>query len=173
MIKQIMIPVAAFAITATGVSAFNGDMLDQIDVNLTDSQVSALETAHEMKANGTDRDEVKTYLEENGVDSDTIKEIRQASREVRQAQREAVRTALESDDYNAFLAAIADSPLSESITSEADFAMFQEAHELRASGDKEGVQELLAELGIEKSDGRGHKGGHRGGGELQGEQAAE
>ena len=184
MINQIMIPLAAFAITATGVSAFNGDMLDKIDVDLSDSQVSALEVAYEMRTDGADRDEVKTYLEENGVTEDIMKEIKDATHEVRDAQREVVKSALDNNDYDAFIAAIADSPLADAITSEADFETFKAAHELRASGDHEGAQELMSELGVEKPaghDGRGGEmgGGHgpRGGGDGQGsprgDQAAE
>jgi len=164
-----MIPVAAFAVTVTGASAFNSDMLSKIDVDLTDSQVSALEVAHEMQTDGSDRNEVKTFLEDAGLDKDTMKEIKDATRAVRGEQREAVHTALENDDYDAFKAAIADVPLADAIGSEADFATFKAAHELRADGDKEGASELMAELGIEKPEGRGH-GGHKGmGGEMRGE----
>jgi len=164
MIKEIMIPVAAFAVTVTGASAFNSDMLSKIDVDLTDSQVSALEEVHEMRAAGADRDEVKTFLEDAGLDEGTMKEIKRATREVKQVQREAVHTALENDDYDAFQAAIANGPLADAIDSEADFETFKAAHELRAEGDREGASELMAELGIEKGEGRGHKGGgHRGG----------
>ena len=121
MLKQIMIPVAAFAVTVTGASAFNGDMLEQIDVDLTASQVSALEEAHTLRVDGADREEVKTFLEENDLDEETMKEIKTAVREVKDAQREAVHTAIENADYDAFMVAIADTPLAESISSEADF----------------------------------------------------
>lgn len=87
MIKQIIIPVAAFAITVTGASAFNSDMLSKIDVDLTSSQISALE----------------------------------------------------------------------------------EAQELMKSGDREGAQALMSDLGIEKPEGRGHGGGKGVGGEMRGE----
>jgi DNA-binding transcriptional MerR regulator len=162
MIKQIMIPMAAFAVTATAASAFNPDMLEQIDVDLTDSQVSALEEAHELKTQGTDRKEVKTFLEENGVDTDTMKEIKEAGREYRDEQREEVQTALDNDDYEAFLAAIADSPLADAIESEADFETFKAAHELKEAGDHEAAKELMTELDIEHPEGHGRKGGHNG-----------
>ena len=48
MLKEIFIPVAAFAVTVTGASAFNADMLDKLDLDLTDTQISALEEAHEL-----------------------------------------------------------------------------------------------------------------------------
>ena len=48
MIKQIVIPAAAFLVTATAVSAYsNPDWLHNLDIDLTDDQVSALEEAHE------------------------------------------------------------------------------------------------------------------------------
>lgn len=160
MLKQIMIPVAAFAVTVTGASAFNSDLLDKIDVDLTDSQISALEEAHELRIDGADREEVKNYLEENGIDEDTMKEVREAVHEVRHESREALREAVENDDYDAFLTAITDTPLADAIDSESDFETFKEAHELRQAGDHEGAQELMAELGIEKPEGRGDRGGH-------------
>jgi len=48
MIKQLIIPVAAFAVTATAVSAFNTDFLESIDVDLTDDQISALVESREI-----------------------------------------------------------------------------------------------------------------------------
>jgi hypothetical protein len=173
MIKEIMIPVAAFAVTVTGASAFNSDMLSKIDVDLTDSQVSALEEMHELRQDGADRDEINSLLEEAGLDKDTMKEIKGATREVHQAQHEAVESALESDDYDAFQTAIADGPLAEAITSEADFETFKAAHDLRADGDKEGAAELMSELGIEKPEGRGHGEGKGMRGEMDGEMRGE
>lgn len=161
MLKQIMIPVAAFAVTATAASAFNTDMLEKIDVDLTTSQIEVLEEVHELRQDGADRETIKTLLEESGLDQEKMKGIHDALREVNSAQREVVNAALESNDYDAFIAAIADSPLAESITSEADFEKFAEARELMEAGDREGAKEIMDELGIEKPEGhgRGHKGG--------------
>jgi hypothetical protein len=164
MIKQIMIPMAAFAVTATAASAFNPDMLEKIDVDLTDSQVSALEEAHELKTEGVDSADVKTFLEDNGVDADMMKQLREAGREYRNEQREEVHAALENNDYEAFVTAVADSPLASAIATEADFETFKAAHELKEAGDHEGAKELMEELDIERPEGRGHKGGHKGDG---------
>lgn len=160
MLKQILIPVAAFAVTATAASAFNADMLEHIDVELTDNQISALEEAHELRISGADREEVRAHLEEAGIDRSTMHEIMEATREVRDTQREAIKTALDNDDYDAFLTAIADSPLADAIDSEADFETFKEAHERKEAGDFNGAEELLAELGIERPIGHGHRDGH-------------
>lgn len=161
MFKQIMIPVAAFAVTATGVSAFNADMLDQIDVDLTSSEIAAFETAAEMKASGSDRSDIRAFLTEE-IDEATLAEVKAAVKEVRQETRAAVQAAVEANDYDAFVA-VAPDKLTEAITSEADFELFVEAKELKEAGDREGAQEILSELGIEKGDkgGRGH--GPRGG----------
>lgn len=161
MIKQIMIPVAAFAITVTGASAFNSDMLSKIDVDLTSSQVSALEQADQIRQ--TARDEAQQVLSDAGIDDEKMKEIRDVTREVRDTQHEAVKTAVDNDDYDAFLTAIADSPLADAINSEADFETFKEAQQLRESGDHEGAQELMSELGIEKPAGHGPRGDEMGG----------
>ncbi len=162
MIKQIMIPLAAFAITVTGASAFNSDMLEKLDVDLTDSQISTLTEMHELRESGAGKDEIKATLEEVGLDADKMKEIRKAIHEVRKTTREAVHTALENNDYNAFRTAIADTPLAEAIDTEADFETFKAAHELKESGDHEAAQELMAELGIKKPEGRGRGHGDHG-----------
>ena len=155
MIKHIMIPVAAFMVTATGVSAFNSDILEKINVNLSTSQIEALEESHELREAGD-------YEAE--IDRDTMHEIRSAMHEYRMEMREAVKEAVENSDYEAFQSAIAETPLAEQITSEEDFEQFVEAHELMADGEFEAAKEIFAELGIEK---KGHKGGfgggHRGG----------
>lgn len=157
MITQIMIPVAAFAVTATGVSAFNGDILEKINIELTASQIEALEESHELRRAGA-FDEARAVLEEADIDHDTLHEIRSALHVYRMEMREAVRAAIEDNDYDAFMIAIAGTPLGEQITSEADFERFIEAHELMAEGEFAAAKDIMEELGIE----RGHRGhGHR------------
>lgn len=158
MFKQIMIPVAAFAVTVTGASAFTGGGFDLEALNLSDTEVAAFEEArsiHEMA-----REEAQSVLENAGIDETRMSDIREEMREHREAEREAVRTALESGNYDAFMAAISGTPLADVIDSEADFNIFVEAHELREAGDHEGAQELLSGLGLERPEGgmRGHRG---------------
>jgi DNA-binding transcriptional MerR regulator len=150
-------------VTVTGASAFNSDMLSKIDVDLTDSQISALETAHEMRVDGAEREEVRTYLEDAGLDQETMKEVRTAVREYRDEVRKAVQEALENEDYDAYLEAVADTPRAGLIDSESEFEKLLEAHELREAGDHEGAREIMSELGFEKPEGYGHKGGMRDG----------
>ena len=156
-----MIPVAAFAVTVTGASAFNPDMLEKLDVNLSDTQVAALEEVHELRMAGADREEIKTHLEDAGLDETTMKEIREAALNVRDEMRKVVNSALESDDFDAFVEAVAGTPLAEAITSETEFETFKAAHDLKESGDHEGARELMTELGIEKAAAHGGKDGHR------------
>jgi hypothetical protein len=66
MLKEIILPVAAFAITATSVSAFNPDMLDRANIDLTDAQTVAIERAGEMKAADADHSEIKLCLKKQG-----------------------------------------------------------------------------------------------------------
>ncbi len=164
MFKEIFIPVAAFAVTATGVSAFNADVLDKLDIDLSDTQISALEEAHELKQSGADRSEVFEILDEAGIDKETLKEIKTAAKEHRQANREAVREALENNDYDAYLEVVAGSPRADLIDSTDDFEKLVEAYELREAGDKEAAREIMEELGFERPEGkdRGHRGGDRG-----------
>lgn len=164
MIKQIMIPAAAFLVTATGVSAFNSDMLEKANIDLTDSEVAALETAHEMRQDGAERDEVKAVLEAAGLDRDDMREIREAVREVHQATRADIKDAVEAGDYEAFKDAAEGTPLLEAIESEADFDLFVEAHELKEAGDREGAKEIMDGLGIQKPGDHEHDGGHEHGG---------
>lgn len=81
MIKQILIPVAAFAVTVTGASAFSGDIFDKLDVTLSDDQLSALETVHELRKEGATRDEIQVVLDNVGLDRKTMSEMHQAKKE--------------------------------------------------------------------------------------------
>lgn len=164
MLKQIMIPVAAFALTVTGASAFSGNgWLKNVD--LTDAQVSALEQAKEIRTSAHDKAE--QVLTDAGIDKEKMNEVRSAMHEGRMEHHEAVETAIENNDYNAFVAAIRDTPLAEKITSRADFEKMVEAHTLKESGDREGARTIFKELGLERMNGN-HGGLHKDGGRGMG-----
>lgn len=162
--KSLLIPVAAFAVTATSVSAFNPDVLTK--AGLSDQQISAFEEAHDLRHDG-DRERAREVLVEAGIDMDTMENIREAMHEAKKAHREAMHEALETDDYEAFLEAIADSPLADIITSEADYELFKEAHELREAGEIDEAKAIMGELGFEPSEHMG-KHGMRGHGKKHG-----
>lgn len=161
MLKQIMIPVAAFAITATSASAFTGGQWLE-SLNLTDEQESALEKAETIRQEANE--EAKQVLEDAGLDDEAMKEIHDAMHEQREASRKAMDEAIEANDYNAFLEAVKDTPFADAITSEEDFGKFKEAHELMEAGDHDAAKEIMEDLGIEGMRGfGGGKGPHHGG----------
>ena len=162
MLKQIMIPVAAFAVTVTGASAFQGDgyMLDKLDI-LSSDEKAAFEEAREIRE--TSRAEAQQVLEDVGIDDERMQEIHEAMLEARDAQRAEMDQIMSDGDYDAFVEAVAGTPLADQITSEADFEKFVEAHELRQSGDYEGAREIMDELGIEHGKGGPGMGGRHGG----------
>ncbi len=163
MLKQIFIPLAALAITATTASAFVGtDMLDKLNISLTDTEQSALEQAHEIRESA--HAEAKQVLEDAGITDERMAEIHDAMRDARKAEHIAVKAAVEANDFAAFKTATANSPMAGKIDTEAEFAKLVEAHELREAGDHDGARVIMEELGL-KGPGMGGKGmgGHRGG----------
>lgn len=161
MFSKIMIPVAAFAVTVTGASAFNSGMIKDLDVDLTDAQISALEEAHALR--DTAREEAKEILEEVGLDQEKMQEIHEAMRGSREGHHKAVRAAIEAGDYGAYKTAVAGTPHADFINSEADFKELQEAHTLHRSGDRAGAEEIMGELGFERPQGGLGMGGKHGG----------
>lgn len=150
--KSLLIPIAAFAVTATGVSAFNSDILEK--AGLSSEQIAAFETAHELKTEG-EKDAAREVLKAAGVDFATMQAIRAAHQEERGAHREAIAEAVKNNDYDSFIAAIEGSPLADIVNTEADFAQFVEAHTLRTQ-----AQEILSELGVKTGEaGYGRQGG--------------
>lgn len=74
--------------------------------------------------------------------------------------RDAVREALDNNDYNAWVAAHKEGlPMLDQVNEE-NFAKMVEAHELMQAGDKEGAKSIMDELGIEGP--RGPRNGERG-----------
>lgn len=82
---------------------------------------------------------------------------RTAQHEAREAQHDAMHVAIKNNDYSAWAAAAAGTPLADSIT-EANFATFIQAHQLRESGDHEGAKELMDSIGITRPEGGPHSG---------------
>lgn len=141
--KALLIAVAAFAVTATGVHAFGDTLLTKAGLN--QEQITAVHEARELKKAG-DFVAARDLLADAGITEDEIRAIHKQAR----AAKKAMHHALVAGDYEAFKTAAADSPLADIITSEADFAQFKEAHELRRSGEKEAAHALLEELGIDE-----------------------
>lgn len=73
--------------------------------------------------------------------------------------KEAIQQALENNDYQAFktLLDVNPKPKDAPEITEAIFAKLAEANRLRKSGDMEGAQKIMNELGFKKLDKDGHK----------------
>ncbi len=156
--KSLLIAIAALAVTATGVHAHaGGSYLSR--TNLSTEQRAALEEAAQLRAHG-DVTAARDVLIEAGIDETALVSMRQAMR----ASRQALHSAILAGDYDAFKAAVADTPLADLITTEADFTLFREAHELRRAGAEEAAAAVYADLGISRAHhglGFGHGPGHR------------
>lgn len=142
--KALLIPIAAFALSATGVSAFNSDLLEK--AGLTQEQIEAFETAHELQKEGN-RDGARDVLKEAGIDLNTLESVREALHDYHHQMHTAIEEAVEANNYDAFKKAIEGSPLSDIITSEDDFKMFSEAFNYRKEGNYQAAQDIMEELG--------------------------
>ena len=141
LMKTLLIPLAAFAVTVTGASAFNGDMLKRAGLN--DDQIAAFEQAKELKESG-DKEAARDVLLAAGVDEDVIKQVREAMRE----HKSDIHNAIVANDYEAFKEAIEGSAFADMIDSEAEFDRLVEAHELMQDGDREAAKDIFDELGL-------------------------
>jgi hypothetical protein len=165
--KHALIPVAAFAVTVSTASAFSGsDFIKHLNLELTDEQLKALEQAQEIREDA--REDVEAVLEAAGLDKEKMREVHDALHEARKAQSEAMKTAIEDNDYAAFLAAVEGTKLGEVVDTESEFKQFITAHELIKDGDREAAKVIMDELGLEKpglglvqKGGHGHHGGSR------------
>lgn len=152
--SYLLLPIAAFALSATGVAAFNPDLLEK--AGLTEEQVAAFTVAHELRKEG-DKEGARDTLIEAGVDLDTLDEVRKTMRAERKVHHEAIQSAISNGDYEAFKEVVEYGPLMDAITSESDFEKLVEAHALREAGDHEAAIELFNELGLERPHGHGGK----------------
>lgn len=163
--KALLIPIAAFAVTVTGASAFDSSVLE--DAGLDTQQVAAFEQAHDLRKDG-DRKAARDVLLDAGVDIETMQEVQTAMKAHHAEKKEAVQAALQEGDYDAFLEAVEGSPLAETVDTPEEFALFTEAHDLREAGDKKAAREIMEELGfagkMHGMQGGGHsmKAGHEG-----------
>lgn len=149
---SLLIPLAAFALTATSVHAFSVEVLKR--ARLSDEQKTALEAAYELKKEG-DREKAREVLEAADIDLQTVESLREAVRVYRQEMKTAVHEAIEHEDFAAFKAAAADSPIADIVTTKPAFEELVQAHKLQEEGAYREAQAIFDELGIKKSD-RGH-----------------
>ena len=72
----------------------------------------------------------------------------------RKKQKEAAKTAIENNDYNAFITAIAWSPLETVIDTTSEFELFIDMYEAKEAGDKETAKKIAEQLGIKRMKGK-------------------
>lgn len=156
MLKKVIIPVAAFAVTATSVSAFNVEALRTSDINLTDAQLSAIEAAETLKVEGASREEVESVLAAAGIDADVLRDIHQEARTIQEVRREAITAALAANDYEAFVEAAAGTPMAEKVDSADTFALLVQAHTLM-----EEAETILTDIGLTSPQSMGHRPQHK------------
>jgi hypothetical protein len=141
--KSLLIAIAAFAVTTSGVFAYSGDnVLER--ANLSEEQKTAITRAREFKQSG-DLDAARDSLVQAGIDDEVLKKLHEARYQVELEMR----AALVAGDYEAFIASISETPLADLITSEADFKQFKSAHELKDEGNDFQAHEILQELGVD------------------------
>lgn len=149
--KSLLIAIAAFAVTTTGVHAYAGTSILNRS-GLSEEQKSAIVIAHELRETG-DIVGARDVLVEAGIDEAALLSIRAA----RHAAMGEMHQALEDGDYEAFQQAIATSPLADIITSKEDFEQFREAHALRQEGEWGDAADLFIALGVEPQGRHGHE----------------
>lgn len=153
--KSLLIAIAAFAVTATGAQAYVGSKM-LARAGLSAEQIDALEEARSLRVSGK-TDAARDVLVEAGIDETALANIHRAAHEARQAMW----AALQTGDFATFTEVIKGTPLADIVTTEADFELFREAHELRRSGAHEEAQEIFTDLGIPEMGGYQQGQGHR------------
>jgi hypothetical protein len=140
--KSLLIAIAAFAVTTTGAQAFVGDKYFN-QSGLSVEQIQAFTQARELRQNG-DKDAARDILIKAGVTAETMDSLRVAAH----TSHDAIHSAVLAGDYAAFKEAVAGTPLYDIITSEEDFVLFKQAHDLKRGGSFAEAKSLFYELGV-------------------------
>jgi len=138
-----LILAASFGVTLAASADFDTSIL-------TAEQQQVLEEAKTLRESG-DHASAKELIDNSGI-KDVLKNIRSEQR----AERQKVKSTIAENNYEAFLQ-VAPDKLLEKITSIEDFALLQEAHQLRENGDKDAAREIMEDLGFEKKASRFNK----------------
>lgn len=155
--KSLLIAIAAFAVTTSGVFAYSGNnVLER--ANISAEQKTAITRARVYRENGNYA-AARDSLVNAGVDEDVLRRLHQAKHQVELEMQ----AALALGDYDRFMLAIAQTPLADIITSKDEFAQFRFAQELYDDGDHFAAKEIYNELGVQPKRYRhGHGKGHIG-----------
>lgn len=114
--------------------------------SLTDEQRDAVK---DLRHSGAEKSEIIELIESYGVEiPESIKE--------KNAQHEAVKSALDAQDYDAFTLAVEGTPLESKITEE-NFDDFLALHQAKESGDMETAKQLAQDLDLPRKGKRGNR----------------
>lgn len=108
--------------------------------SFSSEEQAAIQEANEIRQSA--EEEAQAVLNAAGITKD---ELRDAVRSHGKQQHTALAEALDSNDYDAYKALIADSPKADQLTEDV-FAKLVEIRELEQDGDREGAMELRKEL---------------------------
>lgn len=152
--KKYAIPALALGLLVMGgatASAATGQI--GIDVStlapFTDTQKTAIEKAFQIRKDANEQ--AKSVLTAAGVDEEKLHE---AMRGQHEAMRSKLEAALDANDFAAFQALGANTPMQDKLTSDT-FAKLVEIRKLEKAGDKEGAMKLRQELGFGAGMGMG------------------
>lgn len=127
---------------------------------ITEENFAKLQTLHELRASG-DTEAAQSLQEELGLPGKHHRGEKQGKE-----NREEMKAALESQDYEAFVALLPEQRQEEfhNTVSKEDFSEFVRMHELREAGDFEAAEEIRELLGLpehpERADKEAHKEQH-------------
>lgn len=113
----------------------------------TDAQKSAIEQAFTLRKNADIQ--AKAMLDAAGVDQQKLHDAMRGQHDAMHAKMDA---ALDANDFSAFQALVAGTPMADKATTET-FAKLVEIRKLEKAGDKAGAQALRKELGFGKGPG--------------------
>lgn len=146
--KTLKITVSALAflvLSAGSVYAYSGQQFRRFD-ELTDEQIVILEEARALREDG-DIESAHELIEDAGLDMPRLRG--HGFPKKLNEKHEAIRKAIETDDYEAFLDITEDSRMQVEVDEEV-FNKMVEAHSLRVGGDIEGAREIMDSLGFER-----------------------
>lgn len=148
--KSLLIAIAAFAVTTSGAQAFvSSDYLNRAGLSI--NQVEALSQARDLRIKGKSG-EARDLLLEAGVDEEVLIALRKATHAAHSAMHQAVKDG----DFEAFRIATKGTPIYDIVTTEVDFKLFQEAHNLKTEGKIVEANQAFTDLGLPEVSHRGN-----------------
>lgn len=127
--------------SATYAAFTPGQLPAEVLSSFTADQQTAIEKAEQIREDA--QTQAKAVLDAAGVSQD---QLHTAMDTYRKAQHDKMDAALDANDYAAFQAAVAGTPMADKLTQDT-FAKLVQIRQLEKSGDHQGAMELRKELG--------------------------